>query len=61
MIYTPKGRRTSTAPTKVPEVETMPCGDQLHTLSNRVEAGMCVTRCVGCGRTWAELDAEARG
>ena len=61
MIYAPKTGRPTKAPRKVPEVETLPCGDRLHTLTNRVERREAVTRCDGCGRTWAELDAEARG
>lgn len=53
----------TTSPTKprrpkVPEVETLPCrAGGLHVLGN-TPAGR--TRCVGCGETWAVLDAAVR-
>lgn len=42
-----------------PGVERLDCPDRdgPHWLTN-TPAG--VTRCIGCRRTWAELDAEAR-
>lgn len=49
--------RTGSTPKRVPDVETMPCGDGMHRLVNNA-AG--VTRCTGCGATWGELDAVAR-
>jgi hypothetical protein len=69
MIYdaaakTGEGRETR-SPGKVPEVETLACPSLLahgrtHQMSNRTEFSEVVTRCDHCGRTWAELDAEAR-
>lgn len=61
MNYAPKPGRATKAPRKIPEVETLPCGTDTHRLTNRMERGEAVTRCVGCGLTWGELDAEARG
>lgn len=45
----------------VPHVETLPCGDGLHVLTNRIERGECVTYCSGCSATWSALDTEVRG
>lgn len=52
------GRTTTGAP-KVPSVESLPCPDRdgPHWLINRGVQ----TVCRGCGRSWAALDAEARG
>lgn len=60
MIYVPKPRRASNAPRRVPEVETLPCPahDGTHDLTNDARAR---TRCRHCLRSWAEIDAEARG
>jgi len=54
-----KGRETRSAG-KVPDVEDLPCGDAHHRLANRAEGGCVVTRCDGCGQTWAAIDAKAR-
>lgn len=54
-----RGRKVSKPPA-VPHVETLPCGDGLHVLTNRMERGNAVTFCVGCLATWSALDAEAR-
>jgi hypothetical protein len=60
-----KGRNTHASGAKVPDVESLPCAGTValgtnHRLRNRVEFREVVTRCDGCGETWAQLDAEAR-
>lgn len=49
--------RTGSTPKRIPDVETMPCGDGLHRLVNNAAA---VTTCETCQRTWAALDADVR-
>jgi hypothetical protein len=55
------GRNTRGAGS-VPDVESLPCpSGGLHVLRNSAQRGGLVTACVGCGRSWSELDAEVRG
>jgi len=68
MNYVGKGSegRNTKAKVKVPDVESLTCagvtaGGGTHRLRNRVEFREVVTRCDGCGETWAALDAGARG
>lgn len=60
-MKTGAGRRTA-APPKAIDVETLPCPARPgpHWLTNSSERGGLVTACRGCGRSWSELDAEAR-
>lgn len=60
-LKTGAGRPTA-APRKIPEVESLPCpAGGLHRLANSAQRGGLVTACTGCGRSWSELDAAARG
>jgi hypothetical protein len=47
---------------KVPDVEALPCPGRPgpHWLRNSAQRGGLVTACIGCGLSWAELDAQAR-
>jgi hypothetical protein len=47
---------------KVRDVESLPCPDRdgPHWLRNSAQRGGLVTACIGCGLSWAELDAQAR-
>lgn len=46
----------------VVDVEEMACpAGGLHVLRNSSQRGGLVTACLGCGLSWSELDAIARG
>lgn len=62
MTWAPKSSngRNTRAPAQVPEVETLACGDGLHRLTNRMVRDEAVTCCVGCGASWAAIDAASR-
>ena len=51
--------RTTTGGVRVPDVETRPCSARPgpHWLRNDARGR---THCIGCRKTWAELDAEIR-
>jgi hypothetical protein len=54
--------RTTTGKPKVVDVESLPCSaGGTHVLRNAATRGGLVTACLGCGRSWSEIDAEARG
>lgn len=57
-----EARARSNTACRVPEVESLPCGDDgaTHLLANRYRRDRLFTVCVECGRSWADLDAEAR-
>lgn len=60
-MKTGAGRRTTKAGA-VPDVESVPCpAGGTHRLANSPAPGGVVTACVGCGKSWSEIDAEARG
>jgi len=59
-VKTGAGRKTGKAP-GIPDVESLPCpSGGLHVLRNSAARGGLVTACVGCHRSWAEIDAEMR-
>lgn len=56
----PKEGRRGEAPIRVPDVRRLPCPatpGQAHNIT--VHAGS-VWGCSGCGKSWADLDAEVR-
>lgn len=59
-LKTGAGRRTAKA-TAAPDVETLPCpAGGIHRLANSSARGGLVTACVGCGKSWSEIDEAAR-
>lgn len=54
------GKKGQMAPTKIPDVETVPCpkrSDAAHVIENSATG---VSRCIWCKGTWADLDGQIR-